>query len=84
MPNYGQKHHQSLCEQHPPAQPTESNNSKETLLPTTTPTVAKTKSNILLQTACSRAYTSDKLVSVRILLDSESQHSYLQIHLRPG
>ena len=55
----GQKHHQSLCKQHPPAQPTENNDSKETLTPTTTLTVAKTKNNILLQTAHSRAYTSD-------------------------
>ena len=74
----GRKHHQSLCEQHPPAQPTENSDSKESLPPTTTSTVAKTKNNILLQTAHSRAYTSDnKLVPVRILLDSGSQRSYI-------
>ena len=79
----GWKHHQSLCEQHPPAQPTENNNSKETLPPTTTSTVAKTKNDILLQTARSRAYTSDnKLVPVRILLDSGSQRSYITNSLK--
>ena len=79
----GRKHHQSLCEQHPPAQPAENNNSKETLPPTTTSTVAKTKNDILLQTARSRAYTSDnKLVPVRILLDSGSQRSYITNSLK--
>ena len=74
----------NLCEQHPLAQPTEKNDSKETP-PTTTSAVAKTKNNILLQTAHSRAYTSDnKLVLVRILLDSGSQHSYITTRLRPG
>ena len=79
----GRKYHQSLCEQHPPAQPTENNDSEETLPPTTTTTVAKTKNNILLQTAHSRAYTSDnKLVPVRILLDSGSQRSYITKSLK--
>ena len=74
----GRKHHQSLCEQHPPAQPTENKDSKETPPPTTTSAVAKTRNNILLQTARSRAYTFDnQLVPVRILLDSGSQCSYI-------
>lgn len=74
----GRKHHQSLCEQHPPAQPTENKDSKETPPPTTTSAVAKTRNNILLQTVHSRAYTFDnQLVPVRTLLDSGSQRSYI-------
>ena len=63
----------NFCEQHPPAQPTENNDSKETLPPTTTSTVAKTKNNILLQTAHPRAYTSDNRQQVGVSLHTSRQ-----------
>ena len=49
------KHHQSLCEQNSPAQPTENKYFKVTP-PSTTTALAKTKTNVLLQTTHSRAY----------------------------
>ena len=74
----GRKHHQSLCEQDStPQLPPVSDGSKDTN-PITTSTVAKTKNNVLLQTARFRAYAVDnRLVPVRVLLDSGSQHSYV-------
>jgi len=52
------------------------NESKEDIPVTTS--VAKTKNSVLLQTACSRAYGMyHQLVPVRVLLDSESQRSYI-------
>ena len=72
----GRKHHQSICEQGSAVQPIENHDTKET--PTTTSTVAKTRNNVLLQTARSKAYTADnQLVAVHILLDSGSQRSYI-------
>ena len=82
----GRKHHQSICEQASTSQPSENTDSKETSVPSTPPTtsaVARTRNNILLQTARSRAYTADnQLVPVRILLDSGSQRSYITNSLK--
>ena len=79
----GGKHHQSLCEQGSTFQPSANTDSNEASVPTTphtTTAVAKTRNNILLQTARSKAYTADnQLVPVRVLLDSGSQ---LRTHLR--
>lgn len=82
----GRKHHQSLCEQVSTPRPPENQDSKENPAPVTPPTtsaVARTRNNVLLQTARARAYTADQLlVPVRILLDSGSQRSYITNSLK--
>ena len=76
----GRKHHTLFVSN--TLQPTENKDSKETSPPTTT-AVAKTKTNVLLQTARSRAYTfNNQLVPVRILLDSGSQRSCITNSLK--
>ena len=77
----GRKHHQSICEQGSAALTPENHDIKET--PPTTSTVAKTRNNVLLQTARSKAYSADnQLVPVRVLLDSGSQRSYITNSLK--
>ena len=56
---------------------TEGENKSDTV-PKTTVAVEKSKANVLLPTAHTFAYSVDKeLVSVRVLLDNGSQHSYI-------
>ena len=80
------KHHQSLCEQGSTFQPSANTNSNEASVPATphtTTAVAKTRNNILLQTARSKAYTANnQLVPVYVLLDSGSQRSYITNSLK--
>ena len=74
----GRRHHQSLCQSQPVPR-TENLEAKEAEdVPTTSNNVAKSKNNVLLQTACTRIYTADgQLIPVRILLDNGSQRSYI-------
>ena len=74
----GRRHHQSLCELQPVPR-TESQEAKEAEdVPTTSNNVAKSKNNVLLQTARTRIYTADgQLIPVRVLLDNGSQCSYI-------
>ena len=71
-----QKHHQSLCEQG--TMPNTEGENKSDTVPKTTVAVGKSKANVLLQTARTFAYSVDEeLISVRVLLDNGSQHSYI-------
>ena len=56
---------------------TEGENKSDTV-PKTTVAVGKSRANVLLQTARTFAYSVDEeLVSVRVLLDNESQRLYI-------
>jgi len=86
----GRRHHQSICE--PPSSPADNKNSETATenVEDTTSSVSRTKSKVLLQTARTKAFASDgTLFSVRMLLDSGSQRSYVtnnlmqQLQLQP-
>ena len=74
----GRKHQQSLCELQPISR-TESQEAKEADdVSTTSNNVAKSRNNVLLQTARTKIYTADgQLIPVRILLDNGSQRLYI-------
>lgn len=74
-------HHQSLCEQtvalEPPKETTSSQEGIDKYTVNVT-TVARCKTEVLLQTACTFAYTANEgLIPVRILMVTGSQRLYL-------
>ena len=72
------KHHQSLCESRTTQNAEVDINTTQGIKSRTTTAVSKNKVNILLQTACTFAYSvDDNLVPVRVLMDTGSQCSYL-------
>ena len=76
----GRKHHQSICEPNPPVRETGpvAVTSKET-----TVNLVKTKTCVLLQTACTYAYMNyEELMPVRILMNNGSQRSYISNQLK--
>ena len=75
------KHHQSICEPpNPTGNGTDSNEQENT--ENTTTSVVRTRTKVLLQTAKAQAYTmKGELITVRLLLDSGSQRSYITNHL---
>ena len=70
------RHHQSICEQGT-TQHVGSEDTQDTA-PKTTVAIGKSKSNMLLQTACIFTYSVDEeLIPVRVLMDNGSQRSYV-------
>ena len=76
----GHKHHQSICEPNPLVRDTETG---ATTGKETTVNLVKTKTCVLLQTARTRAYMNqEELMPVCILMDNESQCSYISNQLK--
>ena len=76
----GRKYHQSICEPNPPVRDTET---AATTGKETTVILAKTKTCVLLQTACTYAYTNlEELMPVHLLMDNGSQRSYISNQLK--